>query len=109
MGTRICIITWERSFQIGPPLEVYRRPRNTFVAAFLGSLHESSWRQTGARGRWKRRLKIGIKIWNSPIRGIPVKQIEGKPFSDQAGRYFFSLIRSFLCDTCNHLNGSDRD
>ncbi len=37
MGTRICIINGGRVAQVGPPLEVYRRPANTFVAGFLGN------------------------------------------------------------------------
>ena len=37
MGTRICIMNGGRVEQVGPPLEVYRRPANTFVAGFLGS------------------------------------------------------------------------
>jgi ABC-type sugar transport system ATPase subunit len=37
MGTRICIINLGRVVQIGPPMEVYRKPINTFVASFLGS------------------------------------------------------------------------
>ena len=37
MGTRICIMNAGRVAQVGAPLEVYRNPVNTFVAAFLGS------------------------------------------------------------------------
>ena len=37
MGTRICIMNAGRVEQLGAPLEVYRRPANTFVAGFLGS------------------------------------------------------------------------
>ncbi len=37
MGSRICIIDQGRVVQIGKPMEVYRRPANTFVAGFLGS------------------------------------------------------------------------
>ena len=37
MGTRICIMQAGRMVQIGPPLEIYRRPVNTFVASFLGN------------------------------------------------------------------------
>jgi multiple sugar transport system ATP-binding protein len=36
MGHRICIMSEGRVVQIGPPLEVYRHPANTFVARFLG-------------------------------------------------------------------------
>ena len=37
MGTRICIMQAGRTVQIGAPLEIYRHPVNTFVAAFLGN------------------------------------------------------------------------
>ena len=37
MGTRICIMNGGKVVQVGAPLEVYRRPANTFVASFLGS------------------------------------------------------------------------
>jgi multiple sugar transport system ATP-binding protein len=37
MGTRICIMNGGRIAQVGHPLDVYNRPANTFVAAFLGN------------------------------------------------------------------------
>ncbi|MGH8713379.1 MAG: ABC transporter ATP-binding protein, partial [Casimicrobiaceae bacterium] len=37
MGTRICIMQAGRVVQIGAPLDIYRHPVNTFVAAFLGN------------------------------------------------------------------------
>src|SRR5271169_22754 len=37
MGHRICIMEKGEVVQIGPPLEVYRNPVNTFVARFLGN------------------------------------------------------------------------
>ena len=37
MGHRICIMNRGEVVQIGAPLEVYRRPADTFVARFLGS------------------------------------------------------------------------
>jgi len=37
MGDRICIMNGGKVVQIGAPLEVYRRPADTFVASFLGS------------------------------------------------------------------------
>ena len=37
MGERICIMRDGRVVQIGPPLEVYRNPADTFVAGFLAS------------------------------------------------------------------------
>jgi multiple sugar transport system ATP-binding protein len=37
MGSRICIMNGGKVVQVGEPLEVYRRPVNTFVASFLGN------------------------------------------------------------------------
>jgi multiple sugar transport system ATP-binding protein len=37
MGERICIMKEGRIVQVGPPLDVYRNPANTFVAGFLSS------------------------------------------------------------------------
>jgi multiple sugar transport system ATP-binding protein len=37
MGDRICIMNGGKVVQIGRPLDVYREPADTFVAAFLGS------------------------------------------------------------------------
>jgi multiple sugar transport system ATP-binding protein len=37
LGQRICIMNGGKVVQVGPPLEVYKRPANTFVAAFLGN------------------------------------------------------------------------
>src|SRR6266446_1926515 len=37
MGDRICIMDKGEVVQIGPPLEVYRNPADTFVARFLGN------------------------------------------------------------------------
>jgi multiple sugar transport system ATP-binding protein len=37
LGTRICVMNGGRVVQVGAPLEVYRRPADTFVAGFLGN------------------------------------------------------------------------
>lgn len=37
LGTRICIMNGGKVMQVGAPLDVYRRPANTFVASFLGN------------------------------------------------------------------------
>ncbi len=37
MGSRICIMNQGRLVQVGPPMEVYRDPADTFVARFLGN------------------------------------------------------------------------
>ena len=37
MGTRICVMSDGNIMQVDEPLEIYRRPANTFVAEFIGS------------------------------------------------------------------------
>ena len=37
MGSRICVLDAGRILQVGPPLEVFARPKTAFVATFLGS------------------------------------------------------------------------
>jgi multiple sugar transport system ATP-binding protein len=37
MGTRIAIMNEGRLMQVGAPMDVYNRPRNRFVASFIGS------------------------------------------------------------------------
>jgi len=37
LGQRICVLNEGRVMQAGTPLDVYRRPLNTFVAQFIGS------------------------------------------------------------------------
>ena len=37
MGDKIVVMNGGRVEQVGPPLELYDRPANTFVATFLGS------------------------------------------------------------------------
>ena len=84
MGTRICIINDGKLVQIGPPMEVYRKPVNTFVAGFLGSppmnLIEAELK-SGADGAFK--LDIGTQCielpeaWISYLQGKSGKIIFG--------------------------------
>ena len=53
MGERICIMRDGRVVQTGPPLEVYRRPADTFVAGFLASPHQSPIWDSGGIFVWK--------------------------------------------------------
>ena len=54
MGTRVCVMNLGRVVQVGRPLEVYRNPADTFVAAFIGSppanLIEAEVAGSGANG-----------------------------------------------------------
>jgi ABC-type sugar transport system ATPase subunit len=45
LGTRIAVMREGTIEQVGPPIEVFRRPANTFVAGFIGSPPMNLWRQ----------------------------------------------------------------
>jgi multiple sugar transport system ATP-binding protein len=57
MADRIVVMNAGRVEQIGPPLELYDRPANLFVANFLGSPAMSFVRGTVARGDGEARLR----------------------------------------------------
>ena len=46
MGSRIAVMKDGRLQQVGTPLEVYERPENTFVAAFIGTPPMNFWTAT---------------------------------------------------------------
>ena len=60
MGTRICIMNGGKVVQVGPPLEVYRNPANTFVASFLGNPPMNLLPAIATDKAGGRCLKIGI-------------------------------------------------
>jgi multiple sugar transport system ATP-binding protein len=83
MGSRICIINEGQLVQIGPPMEVYRRPANIFVAGFLGSppmnLLPANWEPGAPDGV----LRIGAQTidvpaaWNNSPADHPQEVIFG--------------------------------
>ena len=75
MGHRICIMNRGEVVQIGRPLEVYRRPVNTFVARFLGNppmnLMAARVEATGAEralGVGNQRIRL-FANWATPLAG----------------------------------------
>lgn len=62
MGTRICIMSAGRVEQVGPPLDVYRNPANTFVASFLGSPPMNLMPCEVARNDLGNRLLLGSQL-----------------------------------------------
>ena len=59
LGTRICIMNGGRVMQVGRPLDVYRRPENTFVASFLGNPPMNLMPATVTDDSGGRQLSIG--------------------------------------------------
>jgi multiple sugar transport system ATP-binding protein len=68
LGQRIVVMHGGRIQQIGPPMEVYQRPRNRFVAGFLGSppMNFVPGRTVSAGGELKfcgGGLEVGLSAW----------------------------------------------
>ncbi len=61
MGSRICIMNGGKVVQVGEPLEVYRRPANTFVASFLGNPPMNLLRATVTDHASGRQIRIGSR------------------------------------------------
>ena len=62
LGQRICIMNGGRVVQVGPPLEVYKRPLNTFVASFLGNPPMNLLPARVAEGRGRLTVKLGGEL-----------------------------------------------
>ena len=78
MGERICIMREGRIIQVGPPLEVYRHPADSFVAGFLASppMNLLKARLTGHHGV----DEVGLSAVNLPIprhRQAPLRRHAG--------------------------------
>jgi multiple sugar transport system ATP-binding protein len=62
LGQRICIMNGGRIVQVGPPLEVYKRPTNTFVASFLGNPPMNLLPVRVAEGKGRLAVRLGAEI-----------------------------------------------
>jgi ABC-type Fe3+/spermidine/putrescine transport system ATPase subunit len=66
LADRIVVMSRGRIEQIGTPLDIYRRPRSRFVAAFVGTtnlIDAVVERQDRAQGRLLVATRLGIKVW----------------------------------------------
>ena len=79
MGTRICIMQAGRIVQTGAPLDIYRNPVNTFVAAFLGN---PPMNLLPAR-IGERDASLGVSVGDAQL---PLPQRFGEAFRAHAGR-----------------------
>jgi multiple sugar transport system ATP-binding protein len=97
MGTRICIMNGGKVVQVGEPLEVYRRPANTFVASFLGNPPMNLIKAVVTEGAGGRGLRIGdwsfalgadsmppLRPGTEVVFGIRPEKISGLPRADSA-------------------------
>ena len=62
LGQRICIMNGGKIVQVGPPLEVYKRPTNTFVASFLGNPPMNLLPARVAEGEGRLAIRLGGEI-----------------------------------------------
>jgi multiple sugar transport system ATP-binding protein len=97
MGTRICIMNGGKVVQVGEPLEVYRRPANTFVASFLGNPPMNLLKAQVTEAASGRGLRIGdwsfaldadsmppLRPGTEVVFGIRPEKIAGTPRSGNA-------------------------
>jgi ABC-type Fe3+/spermidine/putrescine transport system ATPase subunit len=71
LGTLLCVMHRGRMAQVGPPQEVYARPRSLFVATFLGDTHvlDAHVRADG-----------GARVGDVPVEArMPEQRVEGAP------------------------------
>src|SRR5262249_32050265 len=57
LGDRVAVLRDGRLQQLAPPMEIYRRPANVFVAGFIGSPAMNFFRCTSRRGNGQLRLE----------------------------------------------------
>ena len=77
LSDRIAIMSGGKLQQIGPPMEVYRRPANQFVAGFIGSpamnfLHGELLRQDG-----RLHFRVGRHTMELPGESVSVEALPG--------------------------------
>jgi ABC-type sugar transport system ATPase subunit len=70
MGARVALLRQGAVEQVGPPLELYRRPANVFVAGFLGS---------PAMNLWPARLEAGALHLAGGAIALPAERMQALP------------------------------
>jgi len=73
LADRIAVMNAGKILQIGTPEEIYRRPRNLFVALFLGRTSAITGKYLGMDGRYAR-ISVGGQI----LIGTPMEDLSGE-------------------------------
>jgi multiple sugar transport system ATP-binding protein len=88
MADRLVVMNRGVVQQVGPPLEVYRRPLNRFVAGFIGTpsmnflkVHVSDGGMTIADGRWTDARGLEAGDWIAGLRAEDLSLTPGLPDS----------------------------
>lgn len=71
MGSRICIMNGGQIAQVGQPLDVYNKPANTFVAAFLGNPAMNLMPAEATGGDGHRQVRVGAATFALPADRSP--------------------------------------
>ena len=77
MGDRIAVIDRGLLRQVGPPLELYRSPRDRFVAGFIGPMSfVSAELKTDAPGYWVSFGAFRVKAWATTLSGATTDRVD---------------------------------
>ncbi len=68
MGDRICVMKDGRIMQVASPLELYNKPRNVFVAGFIGSPPMNFFKGRLEKGAGDRLVFIETNTQGAPVR-----------------------------------------
>ena len=99
MGERICIMNEGKIVQVGPPMEVYKNPADTFVAGFLASppMNLLPAKLEAVDG--------GMEVVAGPLR-LPVAEQDRAGYASHAGRQVTLGIRPEDFDLGTTSNGT---
>ncbi len=67
MSDRIAVMSFGKVMQIGAPVEIYERPKNKFVADFIGETNLLEGAVRGVEGNW---LKVFVPALESEVRAL---------------------------------------
>jgi spermidine/putrescine transport system ATP-binding protein len=77
MSDRIAVMSFGKVMQVGTPIEIYERPRNRFVADFIG---ESNFLNGVVKSLDREYASVYVPILNTEIRGMPMDSlVAGEP------------------------------
>jgi ABC-type sugar transport system ATPase subunit len=79
LSDRVVVIRNGRLQQVGPPMEVYRRPANLFVAGFIGSPAMNLLEVELARAEGHLRCRVGTAVIDLPLEVVEPSSLVGLP------------------------------
>jgi ABC-type sugar transport system ATPase subunit len=79
LSDRVVVIRSGELQQVGPPMEVYRRPANLFVAGFIGSPAMNLLEVELARAEGHLRCRVGTAVIDLPLEVVEPSSLVGLP------------------------------